>query len=127
MTNHYTITYIAYPFKNSDLYFIGQVLVSAETEISAKYIAENRLVDANDKILYRIINAKISNTNDTNKIYTQEGTIMTKEIINQIANLIIEASLEAEEQDLDIPRHIAEVLVTHNIIKDNLTLSSFVH
>lgn len=52
---------------------------------------------------------------------------MTEEIIEQIANLIIEASLEAEEQDLDIPRHIAEVLVTHNIIKDNLTLSSFVH
>lgn len=59
--------------------------------------------------------------------YIKGYTIMTEEIIEQIANLIIEASLEAEEQDLDIPRHIAEVLVTHNIIKDNLTLSSFVH
>lgn len=53
--------------------------------------------------------------------------IKAEEIINQIANLIIEASLEAEEQDLDIPRRIAEVLVTRNIIKDNLTLSSFIH
>lgn len=53
---------------------------------------------------------------------------MTEEIIEQIANLIIEASLEVEEQDLDIHRHIAEVLMTpHNIIKDNLTLSSFIH
>lgn len=52
---------------------------------------------------------------------------MTEEIIEQIANLIIEASIEAKEQDLDIPRHIAEALIAHNIIKDNLTLSSFVH
>jgi hypothetical protein len=69
MLNRYTVTYIAYPFKDSDLHFGGQVLVSAKSKLQAEKLAEQRLIDANNTILYVIGKARMREPEDVNEIH----------------------------------------------------------
>lgn len=71
MLNRYTVTYIAYPFKdyNSDLHFSGQVLVLAESELQAAKFARRRLSDANNRIRYVIGKVRMSEPEDVNEIH----------------------------------------------------------
>lgn len=69
MLNRYTVTYIAYPFKDSDLHFSGQVLVSAKSELQAAKFAGHRLSDANNTILYVICKVRMREPEDVNEIY----------------------------------------------------------